>query len=406
MSNETRPLSRRGLLTGAAGLLGLGAAGIARAQGKEPIKVGQTLSLTGPLAQTGLIHQMVSEIFVDQINGKGGLLGRPVQYVLLDDQSKPDVTRTLYERLITSDKVDLILGPYGTAAILAGMTVAQRYKKIYIENTMGTPELATYEWHFGATVGGDNPKKTAPNIVLDAYSSAGNPPKSIFIAATKFPSALYQADGMRDAATARGIKVSEYLQYEFGTRDFGPIAARVKDADPDLMYLGCLGVDGNLLLEALSKLDYKPKRHYYLYPSSGPLATLPAAENAVSGTNFEDVKPYIDDPVGGEFARLFDARAQKAGLPYPHADSQAALEYAGWQILTAAVNATKSVEDDKLANWLDKNEVDTIVGRRDFKGKWHQNSKDLTELRQIQGGRWVAVWPGSIATPGYKLIAS
>ena len=270
-----------------------------------------------------------------------------MQYVLLDDQSKPDVARTLYERLITSDKVDLILGPYGTAAILAGMTVAQRYKKLYIENTMGTPQLATYEWHFAATVGGAEPNKTAPNIVLDAYSSTGHPPKSIFIAVTKFPSALFQAEGTRDAATARGIKVLEYLQYEFGTRDFGPIAARVKDADPDLMWLGCLGVDGNLLLEALGKLDYKPKRHFYLYPSSGPLATLPAAENAISSTNFEDVKPYIDDPVGGEFARLFDARAAKAGLPYPHADSQGALEYAGWQILTAAVNATKSFDGRK-----------------------------------------------------------
>ena len=406
MSIMTDRASRRDLLAGAAGLVSLGVAGIARAQGTQPIKIGQTLSLTGPLAQTGLIHQMVSEIFVDQINKKGGLLGRPVQYVLLDDQSKPDVTRTLYERLITSDKVDLILGPYGTAAILAGMTVAQRYKKLYIENTMGTPQLATYEWHFAATVGGAEPNKTAPNIVLDAYSSTGHPPKSIFIAVTKFPSALFQAEGTRDAATARGIKVLEYLQYEFGTRDFGPIAARVKDADPDLMWLGCLGVDGNLLLEALGKLDYKPKRHFYLYPSSGPLATLPAAENAISSTNFEDVKPYIDDPVGGEFARLFDAQAAKAGLPYPHADSQGALEYAGWQILTAAVNATKSIEDEKLANWLDKNEVDTIVGRRDFKGKWHQNSKDLTELRQIQGGRWVAVWPASIATPGCKLTAS
>ncbi len=405
MTIGTHRASRRELLAGAAGLVGLGVAGLARAQGAQPIKIGQTLSLTGPLAQTGLIHQMVSEIFVEQINQKGGLLGRPVQYVLLDDQSKPDVTRTLYERLITSDKVDLILGPYGTAAILAGMTVAQRYKKLYIENTMGTPQLATYEWHFAATVGGAEPNKTAPNIVLDAYAGSGSPLKTIFIAVTKFPSALFQAEGTRDAATARGIKVAEYLQYEFGNRDFGPIAARVKDADPDLMWLGCLGVDGNLLLEAMAKLDYKPKRHFYLYPSSGPLATLPAAENAISSTNFEDVEPYISDPVGGEFARLFRARAEKAGLPYPHADSQGALEYSGWQILTAAVNATKSFDDATLAAWLDKNEVDTIVGRRDFKGKWHQNSKDLTELRQIQGEKWVAVWPAKIATPGRKLIA-
>jgi branched-chain amino acid transport system substrate-binding protein len=405
MTTKTNAWSRRNVIAGLAGLSTLGFSGYVRGQAKNPIKIGQTLSLTGPLAQTGLVHQLTSEIFVDQLNAKGGLLGRPVEYVLLDDQSKPDVTRTLYERLLTSDKVDLILGPYGTAAILAAMGVAARYKKVFIQNTMGTPQLATYQWHFAATVGGAEPNKTTPGIVLDAYASTGHPPKSIFIAVTKFPSAIFMAEGMRDLAKERGIKVQEYLEYDFGTRDFGPIAARVKDADPDLMWLGNLGIDGNLLLEALTKFDYKPKRHFYLYPSSGPLATLPAAENAVSTTNFEDVKPFIDDPVGAEFARLFRERAEKAKLPFPHADSQSSNEYSGWQILIAAVNATKSIEDKKLAEWLDKAEVSTLLGKRDFKGKWHQNSKDITKVRQVQKGQWVCVFPSDSVTPGHKLVA-
>jgi branched-chain amino acid transport system substrate-binding protein len=406
MKTKTSAWSRRDVFAGLAGLSTLGLARFARGQAAgAPIKIGQTLSLTGPLAQTGLVHQIASEVFVDQINQKGGLLGRPVQYVLLDDQSKPDVARTLYERLLTSDKVDLILGPYGTAAILAAMGVAARYKKLFIQNTMGTPQLATYEWHFAATVGGAEPNKTTPAIVLDAYASTGHPPASIFIAVTKFPSAIFMAEGMRDLAKARGIKVLEYLEYDFGTRDFGPIAARVKDADPDLMWLGNLGIDGNLLLEALAKFEYKPKRHFYLYPSSGPLATLAAAENAVSTTNFEDVKPFIDDPVGAEFARLFGERAEKAKLPYARADSQSANEYSGWQILAAAINATKSLEDKKLAEWLDKSEVVTVMGKRDFKGKWHQNSKDISRVRQLQGGQWVCVWPTDAATPGRKLAA-
>ncbi len=407
MQRKDSAWSRRDVIAGMAGLAALGASGRARGEASgPPIKIGQTLSLTGPLAQTGLVHQIASQIFVDQTNAKGGLLGRPIEYVLLDDQSKPDVTRTLYERLLTSDKVDLILGPYGTAAILAAMGVAARYKKLFIQNTMGTPQLATYEWHFAATVGGAEPNKTTPGIVLDGYASTGKPPKTIFIAVTKFPSAIFMAEGMRDLAPTRGIKVLDYLQYDFGTRDFGAIAARVKDADPDLMWLGNLGVDGNLLLEALAKLDYKPKRHFYLYPSSGPLATLPAAEYAVSTTNFEDVKPFIDDPVGGEFARLFRERAEKAKLPYAHADSQSANEYSGWQILAAAITATKSFEDAKLAAWLEKNEVVTLLGKRDFKGKWHQNSKDITDLRQVQKGQWVCVWPTSAATPGHKFMVA
>src|ERR1700761_8836889 len=150
-----RDWSRRAVIGGMASLPALRwarAQAPSNAPSGAPIRVGQTLSLTGPFAQTGLIHQIVSEVFVAQVNAEGGWLGRPVEYVLLDDQSKPDVARELYERLLGVEKVDLILGPYGTAAILAAMGVAQRYKKVFIQNTMGTPDLATYDWHFSANV--------------------------------------------------------------------------------------------------------------------------------------------------------------------------------------------------------------------------------------------------------------
>jgi branched-chain amino acid transport system substrate-binding protein len=370
-----------------------------------PIRVGQTLSLTGPFAQTGLVHKLTSEIFVAQLNAKDGLLGRPVEYVLLDDQSKPDVARTLYERLVTSEKVDFILGPYGTAAILAAMGVAQRYKKIFIQNTMGVPSMATYEWHFSALVGGAEPDKTLPEILYAAYESTGHPPKTIAVVSNKYPSALFMAAGTEKVFATREVKLVAHLEYEVGNRDYGAIAARVKDANPDLLWVGCLGVEGNQILEALGQLQYKPPRHYYLYPSSGPLALLPAAEGGVSLTTFEDVAPYNTTPVGGEFARLFHERAKAAGLPYPFADGQAANEYSGWQILTAAVEATKSLEDAKLAAWLDTATVDTIVGTRNFKGKWHTSSSDQEDLRQIQNGKWVAVWPKEHATPGVRLLA-
>ena len=102
----------------------------------QPVKVGGTLSLTGFLAQTAVIHKIAAEIMVEDINSRYGFLGRPVEYVLLDDQSKPDVARSLYEKLITVDKVDLIMGAYATAPILAAMGVAQRYGKVMIQSSM------------------------------------------------------------------------------------------------------------------------------------------------------------------------------------------------------------------------------------------------------------------------------
>lgn len=398
--------SRRSLVAGLAGTAVAARVGLLRAEAAgPPIKVGQSLSLTGPFAQTGLVHKITSEIFVDQLNAKGGLLGRPVQYILRDDQSKPDVARTLYEQLVTSDKVDFILGPYGTAAILAAMGVAQRYNKIFIQNTMGVPSMATYKWHFSALVSGDKPDKTLPKILMNAFASTGHPPKTLAVVTSKYPSALFMANGTESTFKSAGVKLATRLEYDTGNREWGPIAARVKDANPDFMWVGCLGVEGNQLLEALAQLQYHPPRHFYLYPASGPLAILPLAEGAVSLTNFEDQPPYNETPVGGAFAREFAIRAKKAGLPFPHADSQAANEYSGWQILTAAVEATKSFEDRALAQWLETHEVATIIGKRDFKGRWHTSSTDMEQLRQIQGKTWVTVWPAEAATPGYKLLA-
>src|SRR5216683_2369226 len=115
--------------------------------------------LTRPLASQAIIHKIVADIYVDRLNRKNGLLGRPVEYVLLDDQSKPEVTRVLYERLITSDKVDLVLGAFGTGLNMAAMPVAQRYQKILITATMGIPKLSTYDMHFSTQGIGAEPEK-------------------------------------------------------------------------------------------------------------------------------------------------------------------------------------------------------------------------------------------------------
>ncbi|MEY3653922.1 MAG: hypothetical protein RL739_2092, partial [Pseudomonadota bacterium] len=91
-----------------------------------PIKVGGSLALTGPLSASAVMQKIAGEIYLEQLNKRGGWMGRPVEWVLKDDQSKPDVARTLYEQLVTVDKVDLLMGPYATPNILSAMGIAQR----------------------------------------------------------------------------------------------------------------------------------------------------------------------------------------------------------------------------------------------------------------------------------------
>ncbi|HEY7365937.1 MAG TPA: amino acid ABC transporter substrate-binding protein [Methylomirabilota bacterium] len=397
-------LDRRRLLVFA--LAGLGclalAGGSSAAPSGPPIRIGSTLALTGPLAATALVHKISGEIFVEQLNKKNGLLGRSVEWVLLDDQSKPDLARTLYEKLITVDKVDLLLGPYGTGNILSAMAVAQRHNKVLVHHTFGIPHLAKYEMHFPTWAIGPEPGRTFPNTLFDALAASGKPPKTIAMATSKFPSVHFMSVGAREVAAKRGLKEVLYLEFEFGNRDFGPIAARVRDANPDFLWVGAVGLDGNLLLDALKKLDYTPKSHFYLYPAPGPLAVAPDGKYALSTTIFEEHPPFTSPPVAAEFVKLYRERAAKAGLPYQSADVQAAVSYAAWQLLEAGVTATKGLDDKAIAQWLRANRVDTIVGKLRFDGA-NNYGDDLSKVKQVQDGKWVVVWPKEFAAPGTRL---
>src|SRR5438132_9840689 len=142
----------------------------------QTVKIGSTLALTGPLSATGMIHKVAGEIYVEEMNMRGGLLGRKVEWVLKDDQSRPDLARTLYEQLITVDKVDLLMGPYATANILSAMGVAQRYNKVLIHHTFGTPSLAKYEMQFPAGGLAGDPDNPIPRLVFDALAASAKPP--------------------------------------------------------------------------------------------------------------------------------------------------------------------------------------------------------------------------------------
>ena len=368
-----------------------------------PIRIGSTLALTGPLASTALVHQLVGDIYVEQINKKNGLLGRPVEWIVKDDQSKPDLARTLYEQLITVDKVDLLMGPYATGAILSAMGVAQRYNKVLVHHTFGIPSLAKYDAQFPTWSLGADPAATFPNTLFDALATTPKPPKTVAIVTSKFPSVHFMSLGAREAVKKRGLQEVVFLEWDFGNRDFGAIAARVKDAKPDLVWVGAIGLEGNQLLDAMKKIDYTPPLHFYMYPAPGPMAQAPEAKNALAATIFEEHAPYLNNPGAAEFVKLFNERAAKAGLPYTAVETQAAASYSAWQVLDAAVTATKSLDDKVLAEWLRKNRVDTIQGKLRFDGPSNYGD-DLMAVKQVQNGRWVTVWPKSVAAPGATLM--
>jgi branched-chain amino acid transport system substrate-binding protein len=388
-------------------LLAIGGLALARGVGAQPkgaaVRVGATLALTGPLAATTLVHRVVAQIMVDHINSKGGILGRPVEWLLLDDQSKPELARSLYERLISLDKVDFILGPYGTAANLAVMPVAQRYGKLLVQGTFGLPHLASYDLQFPASPIGPVPNKAVPTLLLDFLATSPMPPKSMAIVTSKFPSGHFISSGMRELAAARGLKVPLFLEYEFGTRDFGPIAARVKEADADFLWVGSLGLDSNLLLGAMKNLEYLPRRHFHLFAAPGPLALSAEGQNALGYSFFEEHPPYTSRPGVQEVLPLWRERAKAAGIHYPYFDFQAAAMGTMWQMLAAAANGAKSLDDRKMASWLKANGADTMMGRLSFDGP-NNHATDGSAIRQVIDRKWTVVWPRQVAAPGVKPV--
>jgi hypothetical protein len=146
-------------------------------------------------------------------------------------------------------------------------------------------------------------------------AASPKPPKTIAIVTSKFPSIHFMSLGGREIAKKRGLQEVLFLEWDFGNRDFGPIAARVKDAKPDLVWIGDIGLEGNMLLDAMKKIDYTPPLHFHLYPAPGPMSKAADGNNALAVTIFEEHAPFTSNPVAAQFVKVFNDRATKANLP-------------------------------------------------------------------------------------------
>ena len=148
-----------------------------------------------------------------------------------------------------------------------------------------------------------------------------------------------------------------------------PDRRRVKDAKPDFVWVGAIGLDGNLLLDAMKKIDYAPPLHFYMYPAPGPMVTVARSEERAVGDDLRGASAVHAATRRGRVRRsCINERAAKAGLPTPSVETQAAASFTAWQILEAGVTATKSLDDKVIADWLKKNRVDTIQGKLRFDG--------------------------------------
>lgn len=361
----------------------------------EPIKIGASLPLTGDFSEPGVAAQQGYQIWADQVNKAGGLLGRPVNVIVKDDQSDQNVVVTDYNALIQQEKVDLLLGTFSSLLNLPASAVAERNRMLYVEPAGGSPEMFSrgFKYLFFA-------QQATAEHQADLFSqwAAGLPadqkPKTAAYVIADDPFGGPVAEGIQSQLEAAGVQTVYSKVYPPETTNFDAIANAVASKQPDVIAQGSAGLaDGVGLDRALIKVGYSPKQ---LFQASTP-SFADQFSNAVGLDNTEGifyaVSYHVDAPTPGnkEFLEAYRAKFN-TDPPEDAADA-----YAAAQVLQAAVTAVGSIDDQEaLADWLRANSVDTILGTLSWDDTGAPEQAFL--LAQWQSGDEEIVLPEDAAT--------
>ena len=283
----------------------------------------------GRSRRRGAIQKVATEVYVEDLNKRGGLLGRKVEMGAEGRPVAPDMARTLYEQLVTVDKVDLIWGPYGTAidplgdgrgAALQQDAAAQqlrhaeagqvRHAVLDLGRRRSTRRTSGRTWC----------STRPPRRRSRRRPSPSSPASSRRCTSSRWARARWR----RSAACTEVL----FLEYEFGNRDFGPIAARIKDAKPDFLWVGANGIDPVLMLDAMKKIDYQPPMHFYMFPAPGPMVKMPGGEElARASPPSRSTRRSPTTRAPRSSSRRYHERGAKAGLPDTSVDLLASIAY-------------------------------------------------------------------------------
>jgi branched-chain amino acid transport system substrate-binding protein len=386
-------LTRRDLGRVAAGLAaatGLAAPALAQqGGGGGPLRIGYSMSLSGGLAANGRSSVLAHKIWQEEVNSRGGLLGRQVELVSYDDQSNPGNVPALYTKLIDVDRVDIVTSPYATAMIAPSMPVIMQRGMCYVTLFgAGVNEAFRYDRHFSMNITGDNIKETYARGFLDVAATLPAPPRTIAILAVDNDFAQRAAESARHLSRQRGLRIVYDRSYPPTTVDFTPTMRAIQSARPDLIFIASYPPDSNGILRATSELRITAQMF-----GGGMIGPQIAAVQAQLGPILNNLvtwdvyspEPTMKFPGVESFQAKYRARAAQEQVDLlgnylqPYA-------YAQMQVVEQAVARVGKVDQAALAADMRANEFKTIVGDIRFGnlGEW---AKDRNLLVQFQGIR-------------------
>ena len=393
----------------AIGLLGLSAAS---AQSGNPIRIGIGLALTGAGAAPSKVIQTALEIWRDDVNAKGGLLGRPVQLIILDDQSNPANVPTIYNKLITVDRVDLLLGPYGTNFVAPALPTIMQHNKLTISFTaIGINRHFNYGKYFSmVSVGPDGVNAFSKGLF--ELAAAQNPkPQTVAILAADAEFARSCADGAREEIKKHGFKVVYDQSYPPATADFTPVMRAIHASNADIVYIGAYPPDNVGIIRAANEIGLNPKM--FGGAMIGMLVTPikvqlgPIANGLIIGENFAPAAG-LNFTGTADFLKRYAAKATAARID-PLGFAWGPFAYSAGQVLAKAVTATKSLDHDKLADYMHKTPFETVAGNFSFAkdGEWSKARQVWTQFQNVQpnnldqfrdGKVQPILWPAELKT--------
>jgi branched-chain amino acid transport system substrate-binding protein len=361
------------------------------AQAVEPIKIGFSIEQTGPFAVVGKTGLLAFKIWEDEVNAEGGLLGRPVKLVYYDDQSNPSLVPAIYTKLIDIDKVDLLISSYGTNLTAPAMPVAISHNRLFFGLfALAANDQFHYPKYFSMLpFGGPEPVKTIAEGWFDLAAAQNPKPKTVAIAATDAEFQHKAAESAREHAKARAISVVYDRAWPPTTVDFTPIVRAVQAAGADLVYVAAYPSDTVGFLRAVEEVGLNTKMlgggFAGLQAAAIKMQLGPAANGVVNGDLWEPV-PTMQFPGVMDFVKKYQAKAPAEGIDLlgyflpPFA-------YSELQVLGDAITATKTLDNDKLAEYMHAHPFHTIEGDIAFgaDGEWAQARPIWVQYHGIKG---------------------
>jgi branched-chain amino acid transport system substrate-binding protein len=381
-----RLLARTAVLAAASVALVTGAA----AQSGEPIKIGFSMAMTGGLGGNGKSALLAQKIWEEDINAKGGLLGRKVKLIYYDDQSNPSTVPGIYTKLLDVDKVDIVMGGYATAMLAPAMPIVMQRKKLFI-GLLGLAVNTEFNYpnYFVMIPSGPNPKPAFTKGFFDIAMAQNPKPKTVAIVAADQEFSRNASDGARENAKALGLNIVYDKTYPPSTTDYAPIVRAIQATNPDIVVVCSYPPDSVGIVRAVNEIGFKPKmigggmvgpQNTAMKAQLGPLL------NGFTNYDFWLPVPKLNFPGVDELMKKYQARAAAEGVD-PLGYYMAPQAYAQFQVLAQAITATKTLNDDKLADYIRANTFKTVLGDVKFGkgGEWAEGRVLQVQFQNIKG---------------------